>query len=190
MAKYPTYPIIIDELISISIGGLNKLKLLSKEYNCGVVKIGKYSIVTGKFIPYAIMDVTVILNEHNPHVEFEYTAAGNSFCYKVKLVPLNSNLGKGKVWFFICPKISKRCSKLHLHQNVFVHRTAIESGMYSKQIVSKTHRSAMAFSDKINRVRELQKALQKKHGQIRYKGMFTSKMRTLMALNKSLEWRT
>jgi hypothetical protein len=60
--------------------------------------------------------------------------------YKVNIVTMPSNLGKGNVLYFICPLTNQRCRKLHLINGKFMHRSTLSNPLYSKQIESKRWR--------------------------------------------------
>jgi len=59
------------------------------------------------------------------------------------MISVPSNLGKGLVWYFICPVTFKRCRKLYAvgMGSQFVHRTAYQSVYYETQLRSKTYRN-------------------------------------------------
>ncbi len=59
--------------------------------------------------------------------------------YRVQLLAIPSNLGKGLIWYFICPHTGKRCRKLHLVGKYFYHRTACR-GLYENQTKSKYYK--------------------------------------------------
>lgn len=50
---------------------------------------------------------------------------------------MNSNLGKGRIWYFLCPETNKRCRKLYLIGGYFLHREAFKGCMYESQSKSK-----------------------------------------------------
>lgn len=60
--------------------------------------------------------------------------------YKVNLVSIPSNLGKGVIWYFLCPETNKRCRKLYSVSGYFLHRQAFRGCMYESQTKSKTWR--------------------------------------------------
>ena len=68
------------------------------------------------------ISITVITSKKNPFVEFSYTYNDNSRNYKVKLISVPSNLGKGIIWYFLCPKTNKRCRILYSISGYFYHR--------------------------------------------------------------------
>jgi hypothetical protein len=67
----------------------------------------------------------------------DYTCDGEPYKYDIQLTSIPSNLGKGSIWFFICPLKLKRCSKLHLINGSFMHRSNLPTGMYECQTKSK-----------------------------------------------------
>jgi hypothetical protein len=73
----------------------------------------------------------------------------------VQLISVPSNLGKGVVWYFVCPHTGKRCRKLYLADTYFYHRSAFKGCMYEKQTLSKRtrnwdkHFSYLYLTDKI-----------------------------------------
>lgn len=56
------------------------------------------------------------------------------------MVSTLSNLNKGEICYFICPKTNKRCRKLYLIDGYFLHREAFNGCMYETQTHSKKYR--------------------------------------------------
>jgi len=76
-----------------------------------------------------------------PYLELDYTYnKTRSINYQVPLVSLPSNLGKGVVWYFVCPRTGKKCRKLYLADTYFYHRTAFSGCLYEKQTQSHKNR--------------------------------------------------
>ncbi|WP_139263270.1 hypothetical protein [Chryseobacterium carnipullorum] len=63
-----------------------------------------------------------------------------SISYEIGLVSKPSNLGKGIVWYFVCPKTEKICRTLHLKDGYYYHRSAFPELYYENQILSKNWR--------------------------------------------------
>ncbi len=82
------------------------------------------------------------------YLELNYKCNDTPINYRVQLVSAPSNLGKGLVWYFVCPQTGKRCRKLYLADTYFYHRSAFLGCMYEKQTQSKKWRQL----DKILRV--------------------------------------
>jgi hypothetical protein len=86
------------------------------------------------------ISIKVCTYNENPFIEFDYKYNQQSVKYRVQLVSALSNLGKGFVWYFVCPSTGKRCRKLYLADTYFYHRSAFTSCMYEKQTQSKKSR--------------------------------------------------
>ena len=81
-----------------------------------------------------------ILSNHSPdekYIRVSYTVTGfdgvkTSLDYKVDLIEVESNLGKGKVLYMVCPESKKRCRILYLAYgaNKFKCREAYQNRLY------------------------------------------------------------
>lgn len=131
MAKPRTFPTIYDDCKTIDIACLTKWGYLKPLQ----IKTGGIKWSRGE-VPEGNISITVNTVSNTPYLEFNYTSNGTPINYKVFLTYLPSNLGKGVVWFFICPQTQRRCRKLHLVGNYFFHRTAFTGCMYEKQTYS------------------------------------------------------
>jgi hypothetical protein len=135
MSKPHTFPILFDEVKTVSISFLNihgylktnQLKFGSVHWSRNGEKIGSISI---KVCTYS----------ENSFIEFDYKCNEQPVRYRVQLVSALSNLGKGFVWYFICPRTGMRCRKLYLVDTYFYHRSAFKGCMYEKQTQSKKSR--------------------------------------------------
>ena len=134
MARFPTSPILIDQLLQLSTKDLRVLKYLyGHSYNAGIINWKREKEIT------ASISVKVDTMESSPFLELDYRYKNNPLNYRIQLVSIPSNLGKGIVWYFICPNTAKRCRKLYLANGFFVSRFAFTHAMYEKQTHS--HRS-------------------------------------------------
>jgi hypothetical protein len=131
MSKRYTNPTIYDNLKTVTIAFLKTHKYLEP----GGYKGGNI-IWTRNGQPDGNIDIKVSTLEDNSYLELDYQANGTPINYRVKLVTIPSNLGKGFIWYFLCPATGKLCRKLYLAGNYFYHRTACR-GMYEKQTQSK-----------------------------------------------------
>lgn len=99
--------------------------------------------------------------------------------YKIQVVSRLSNLGKGLVWFFVCPFTGRFCRKLHLINGYFQHRTANPHLMYEKQIEPKIYRTwNKLFGGEFND--HLYFDLHKKYFKIFYNGKITKRYARLL----------
>lgn len=135
MPRYSTYPYLFDESKSIS-----TIKLRKWGYLKTPVHIGSSIIWSRNGVETSSIGIIIKMNDYESSITLKYNCNDTDYDYKVRLVSIPSNLGKGEIWYFICPFTQKRCRKLHLINGRFMHRSALPSGMYSKQTQSKTWR--------------------------------------------------
>jgi hypothetical protein len=170
MPKPHTFPTLYDEVKTVSIFFLakhgylksNQLKAGSIHWSRNGEKIGSISI-------------RVCTYSENPFIEFDYKCNKQPIKYKVQLVSALSNLGKGFVWYFVCPKTNKRCRKLYLADTYFYHRLAFNGCMYEKQTQSKKSRYLDKTLGVYFRSDQLFEQLYKKHFKKQYAGKPTKK---------------
>lgn len=135
MPKPYTFPTLFDEVLQISITKLKEWGYLNPEqFRSGSIT---WSINGEKT---ASISIRVNTYDSNPCVSLDYKSNGEPVNYKVYLTSVPSNLGKGVIWYFLCPHTLKRCRKLYLIGNHFLHRTASINGMYECQTTSKKWR--------------------------------------------------
>lgn len=91
-----------------------------------------------------------------------------------------SNLGKGEIFFFVCPFTKKRCRTLILTGNSkhFRHRSGYKNLYYKSQIRSKRQRVLYRYHDLKDQITELESVKFKR----KYKGKSTRKFRRLANL--------
>ena len=123
----------------------------------------------------ASISIEVSYTEYEAFIIFDYTFNGEPKRYKVNLIHRVSNLGKGKIWYFVCPSTGKVCRKLHLISGYFLHRTADSSLMYSKQIESKKNRYLLKVFDKAFLPDIVYEERYKKYFKTHYNGKLTKK---------------
>ena len=95
--------------------------------------------------------------------------------YRVQLISAPSNLGKGFVWYFVCPHTGKRCRKLYLADTYFYHLSAFRGCMYEKQTQSKKSRYLDKMIGAYFQTDQLFEQLYKKHFKKQYAGKPTKK---------------
>jgi hypothetical protein len=161
-------PIIYDSLKILTISFLKSRNYLEpNSYKGGNV------IWTRNGQPDGNIDIKVNTVEESPYLELDYRVNGTPINYRVNLVTSPSNLGRGVIWFFVCPVTGKRCRKLYLAGNHFYHRTAYR-GMYEKQAQSKKYRNLEKVFGSFE-VDNLYKQLYKKNFKKTYAGKPTRK---------------
>jgi hypothetical protein len=170
MAKFPTYPTLYDDLKTVSISFLKKHGYLKpNQRQSGIIswcrngnKIGSISI-----------EVNTEIEQLYIELDYKYNKAPIN--YRVQLVSVPSNLGKGVVWYFVCPHTVKRCRKLYLADTYFYHRSAFRGCMYEKQTQSKKSRYLDKTLGLYFRSDQLYEQLNKKHFKKQYAGKPTKK---------------
>jgi hypothetical protein len=135
MPKPHTFPTLYDDLKTVSISFLKKHGYLKpNQWQSGTLSWSRNGNKTGS--------ISIIVNTRpeSLYVELDYKCNGSPINYRVQLVSTPSNLGKGFVWYFVCPRTHKRCRKLYLADTYFYHRSAFKGCMYESQTYSQKNR--------------------------------------------------
>lgn len=135
MGRYSTFPTLFDSALQINISELknwgylekNKIKSGTLTWNRNGTKTGSISIISNT------------LND-SPYIELDYKFNEEPRNYKVLIVSTPSNLGKGFIWYFRCPKTRKKCRKLYSISGYFYHREAFKNVLYESQTQGKKYR--------------------------------------------------
>jgi hypothetical protein len=170
MPKPHTFPILFDEVKTVSISFLTKHSYLKpNQLKAGSVHWSRNGENTGS------ISIKVYTHYENSFIEFDYKYNQQPIKYRVQLVSALSNLGKGLVWYFICPRTGKRCRKLYLADTYFYHRSAFRGCMYEKQTQSKKSRYLDRMFGVYFQTDQLFDQLYKKHFKKNYAGKPTKK---------------
>ena len=135
MPKPHTFPTLYNEALQISISKLKEWEYLNPEQiKSGTITWSRNGSQTNS--------ISIKVNTHSeqPYIELDYKYRDEPRNYKVRLVSLPSNLGKGLIWYFLCPHTNKRCRKLYSIGGYFLHREAFNGCMYKTQTQSKKYR--------------------------------------------------
>lgn len=177
MPKPHTFPTLFDEVKTISISFLSKHGYLKpKQIQSGILKWSRGNIETGS--------ISIVVNtfDLSPFIELKYSYNGSPVNYRVQLVSAPSNIGKGFVWYFVCPHTQKRCRKLYSVQTYFYHRSAFSGCMYDKQTLSKRNRTLLQIYSAYFKKEELYKERYKKYFKTHYAGKPTKRYLKLSQL--------
>lgn len=181
MPKPYTFPTLYNEALQISISKLKEWKYLNPEQiKSGTLTWSSNGNKTGS--------ISIRVNTHSeqPYIELNYKYKDEPRNYKVNLVFMPSNLGKGLIWYFLCPQTKKRCRKLYSIGGHFLHREAFNGCMYETQTQSKKYRQLDKTLGTYFRTDELYSQLYKKHFKKTYAGKPTKKYLKLMKqINKA-----
>ncbi len=182
MPKFPTFPTLYDDLRTVSISFLTKHGYLKpNQWQSGSITWSRNGNKTGS--------ISIIVNTYHEsqYLELDYKCNEAPINYRVQLVSVPSNLGKGVVWYFVCPHTGKRCRKLYLADSYFYHRSAFRGCMYEKQTQSKKYRRLDKTLGAYFRTDELFEQLYKKHFKKQYAGKPTRKYLRLTRQIRNIE---
>lgn len=169
MPKPRTFPTLYDSLKTVSISLLAKRGYLKlTHWQSGTISWSMNGNKTGS------ISIGVCTQPESPYLELDYKCKEAPINYRVELVSTLSNLGKGLVWYFVCPHTGKRCRKLYFFNGYFYHRSAF-GGMYENQTQSKYYRYLDKTLGLYFRSDKLGEQLCKKHFKKQYAGKPTKK---------------
>lgn len=170
MPKPNTFPTLYDDLKTVSISFLTKHGYLKPhQWQSGTIKWSRNGNKTGS------VSIRVNTQPESPFLELDYNYNKVPINYRVQLVSTPSNLGKGVVWYFVCPHTGRRCRKLYLANTYFYHRSAFRGCIYEKQTQSKKERYLDKTLEIYFRTDQIFEQLNKKHFKKQYAGQATKK---------------
>jgi hypothetical protein len=170
MPKPYTFPTLYDDLKTVSISYLTKHGYLKpNQWASGTAIWSRGGNRT------ASISIRVNTHPESLYLELEYKCNEAPINYRVQLISAPSNLGKGVVWYFICPYTGKRCRKLYLADTYFYHRSAFRGCMYEVQTYSKEFRELNKKFKTYFQKSENYEHLYKKHFKKQYAGKPTKK---------------
>lgn len=171
-----SYPTIIDNLKTISISFIKSRKYLDSNGT----KVGQLQWICGGK-PQGEIDLLVTKSNDQALLILEYNFNKEPVKLHIKIISQKSNLGKGLVWYFICPVTQKKCRILYQVDKYFLHRDNLSNAMYSSQTKSKKYRD-LEKEFACVKYRDQYRAFQKKYAKRYYNGKITKKY--LAVLNK------
>jgi hypothetical protein len=110
-----------------------------------------------------------------PYIEFDYKCNGKSVNYKVDLVSISSNIGKGLIWYFLYPNTKERCRILYLANTYLFHRKAFKGCMYESQTYSNNTRQQFRLWGKVFGTEKIYEQIYSKNFNKYYAGQPTKK---------------
>lgn len=175
MGRLSTFPILLNECRTIDISNL-------KRWGCIKPGVRVSNTINWNYNGHreASISFTVDMQAESPHLKLTYLSCGRLISYKVMLIAVPANIGKGIVWFFICPKTGKRCRKLYLINSFFLHRSAFTGCLYEKQTYSHKIRNKFKYHEKVFGVEEIYDQLDSKYFKTQYAGRPTRRYLQLM----------
>ncbi|MFO0468779.1 MAG: hypothetical protein ACK5ZX_05685 [Bacteroidota bacterium] len=177
MGRKCNYPVLFEDLKKLRISEFRKwgyLKAGAKKN--GVITWYRQGICTGSISVY------VDTSTDTPFTEFQYSLNGTFFDTRIYFELQKSNLGRGEIWYFVCPYTGLKCRILYLYNGCFVGRKAIRTGFYEAQVFNKKFRQFNTEYSSYFNLEKYYEAVHSKHFKRTYKGKFTRKFRKLRAL--------
>jgi hypothetical protein len=175
MPKQPTHPILYNKVLQVSITKLKEWEYLNLEQlKSGTITWSINGNQTG------CISITTNTQSQQPYIELNFKYNDEPRNYKVSLVSMPSNLGKGLIWYFLCPKTNKRCRKLYSIGGYFLHREAFDGCMYESQSRTKPKGFFKLLEAKFNN-EDLCDELYKKHFKRTYAGKPTKRYLRIIA---------
>lgn len=175
MPKPATFPTLYDEVKTLNISLLKKHGYLNQnQQQSGIVTWSMGGRATGS------ISINVTISQYATFLVLDYSCNGKPVHYRVDLVSIPSNLGKGHLWYFVCPITRKRCRKLYLVETYFYHREAFNGCMYSKQTLSKRTRLFDRSIARLFDAETIQTQLYRKHMKKQYAGRPTKRYLNLI----------
>ncbi|WP_212000236.1 hypothetical protein [Chitinophaga sp. HK235] len=179
MAKPGTYPTTFEERKAISVTDLRKWKYLQPD----IWRSGTLSWSRGGTV-HSQISICVNMVAPQPYLQLDYRWQEQSISYQVELTALPSNLGAGKVWYFICPLTNTRCRKLYFKSGYFQYRG---QGYYEKQIQSKYYRHLEKTYGPVLQSDQIREQLYSRHFRKFYNGKATKQYAKILAQLKAAE---
>ncbi|WP_433834649.1 hypothetical protein [Flavobacterium anhuiense] len=174
MGRCATYPKTIDDCLTISITKLKEWGYLNfVDTKSGTITWSKNGH------KHSSVGIEMINNGFNAFIVLDYKSNGEPINYKIKIISKPSNLSKGEIFYFVCPKTKKYCRKLYLHGSYFLHRDAFKGLMYSKQLESKKNRELHKLFDACYLSDEVYEERYKKYFKTHYNGKETKRYKKL-----------
>ncbi|MBO0592928.1 hypothetical protein I2486_16105 [Cellulophaga sp. E16_2] len=175
MPKPQTFPTLYDDALQLSISILKSWEYLEPCQN----KSGTITWSRGDN-PRGSISIKVNTLSNEPFIELDYKFQNQPRKYKVNLEMMPSNLGKGVIWFFICPQTNKRCRKLYSIGGYFFHREAFKGVMYESQTQSKKWREIEKICGASFDIDKYYQEIYSKHFKRFYNGKPTKKYLKIM----------
>lgn len=130
MGRITSFPTIYDELIKISSSYFRK-----QEAFCGLAT----ESLTFRRHGTPILRLTITINLLTYYGDGPEMIINGDINQTIDMASKESNLGKGEVWYFLCPETGLLARTLYFDGKRFVHRKVIKA-LYAKQCESKAGR--------------------------------------------------
>ena len=181
MPRFASYPTTIEDVKTISLTKLKQWNYLTNGTKSGVISWSRNEIV------HSTINILIVFNEIEKYIILDYKCNGTPVNYKVSIISKNSNLGKGQIHYFVCPRTGKHCRKLYFNDAYFLHREAFTGLFYQNQIESKKNRFLFNIFEKVYLSDEVYSERYKKYFKTHYNGKPTKRYLKLEIKIKTAE---
>jgi len=171
MPNNSSNPYILDHGIKISISNLRKWKYLA----IGQSETGMLEWTKGGSPHSKVAIESDIRSENFGFIDLKYSFDDKDFTERIILKSIPSNLGKGVVWYFVCPFTNKICRNLYFTTGYFMSRLAFRNAMYDNQTKSHRDRTHYRQLQIALLAEELYPELRAKHFKRYYNGIPTKR---------------
>jgi len=135
MPKVPTFPRLYQEGTILRLSRLKEWGYLDPgKVQAGSIKWSRHGEET------ASIQIQASTIQETWFVRLSYNYKKEPFHEEIRLASIPSNIGKGRILYFICPVTGKKCRNLYLFQGRFIHREAVPGAMYETQTYSHKNR--------------------------------------------------
>lgn len=177
MPRHSSLPTLYDECKTIDLSFLKKWGYLKPgQWKSGGITWSRAGNKTGS------ISFSVDMLTHNHYLELDYRSNEIPRKYQIQLVSILSNIGKGRIWYFLCPSTGKRCRKLYLVGGYFLHRTAFKGCFYEKQTYSRRNRSLCKLYETSFGCDKAYETIYSKYFKTHYAGRPTRRYRKMMKM--------
>ena len=176
MPKPFTLPTLYDEVHTLTISKLKEWGYLKphQKINNGVITWSRNGEKT------SCISMHTDVHIEDGHIILDYKYRDEPRKYKVNLTSIPSNIGKGLIWYFVCPQTLKRCRKLYLIDGYLFHREAFKGCMYDSQTQSKSNRDLCRMLNPYFKSEKLYEELYQKNFKKTYAGKPTKRYLKIM----------
>jgi hypothetical protein len=145
MPRPATYPETTGEVLRLELSYLIKQKIIQKGKDCSST-VSWTASHSGK---QSSIGIRAFCSTSTPRLELHYqvtkkaTGDVRKYDYRVYLETVPSNLGKGEVYYMVCPRSGQRARILYSPdgEDMFVHREAAANRLYyDDQLMAKRFR--------------------------------------------------
>lgn len=195
MPRIAQYKDCFDEVIQISISDLRRLGYLKQSgVKAGLIvwtDLGRQGgELTHRLDDSRELSIEIVVDLPNGIMQLDYKMHNRPIRCSFAIESVQSNLGTGLVYYFVCPNTKRLCRKLYLMGSVFRSRFACPSTLYSSQIITKSFHHLFALIEMIQANRRTREFVSKPYAKPFYKGKPTRRFKSLLDREKRARERT